>query len=186
MSPITDDEHVNELKERRRARESRPGSTRAAPARIPSAEPARDLLGGLITNAHRRVTRATPPALRTSRTTLWPPRERRPRSRMPVEREPSRLPPSAARRSMSSSDGSRRAHRQMPMSRRRSSGVARKARQIWPLRQRPDAGADPGRPSRQAGRRQGDGGLASSGSRQPSLSPGRPFSWSLSAAVPAG
>jgi hypothetical protein len=50
MSPITDDEHVDELKERRRARESRPGSRRAAPPRIPSAEPARDLLGGLITS----------------------------------------------------------------------------------------------------------------------------------------
>jgi len=51
MSPITDDDHVDELKERRRARESRPGLKRAAPARIPSAEPARDLLGGLITSA---------------------------------------------------------------------------------------------------------------------------------------
>jgi hypothetical protein len=50
MSPITDDEHVDELKERRKARESRPGSRRAAPPRIPSAEPARDLLGGLITS----------------------------------------------------------------------------------------------------------------------------------------
>jgi hypothetical protein len=50
MSPITDDEHVDELKERRRARETRPGSRRATPPRIPSAEPARDLLGGLITN----------------------------------------------------------------------------------------------------------------------------------------
>jgi hypothetical protein len=53
MSPITDDEQVDELKERRRARESRPGSKRAAPARIPSAEPARDLLGGLITSGSR-------------------------------------------------------------------------------------------------------------------------------------
>jgi hypothetical protein len=50
MSPITDDEHVDELKERRKVRESRPGSRRAAPPRIPSAEPARDLLGGLITS----------------------------------------------------------------------------------------------------------------------------------------
>jgi hypothetical protein len=50
MSPITDDEQVDELKERRRARESRPRSKRDAPPRIPSAEPARDLLGGLITN----------------------------------------------------------------------------------------------------------------------------------------
>jgi len=30
MSPITDDEQVDELKERRRARESRPGLKRAA------------------------------------------------------------------------------------------------------------------------------------------------------------
>jgi len=50
MSPITDEEHVDELKERRKARESRPGLRRPAPARIPSAEPARDLLGGLITS----------------------------------------------------------------------------------------------------------------------------------------
>ncbi len=50
MSPITDDEQVDELKERRRARESRPRSNRDAPPRVPSAEPARDLLGGLITN----------------------------------------------------------------------------------------------------------------------------------------
>jgi hypothetical protein len=49
MSPITDDEQVDELKERRRARESRPGSKRETAVRIPSAEPARDLLGGLIT-----------------------------------------------------------------------------------------------------------------------------------------
>lgn len=49
MSPITDDEQVDELKERRRARESRPGLKRS-PVRIPSAEPARDLLGGLITS----------------------------------------------------------------------------------------------------------------------------------------
>jgi len=49
MSPITDDEQVDELKERRRARDSRPGLKRA-PVRIPSAEPARDLLGGLITS----------------------------------------------------------------------------------------------------------------------------------------
>jgi hypothetical protein len=41
---------VDELKERRRARESRPSSKRAAPPRIPPAEPARDLLGGLITS----------------------------------------------------------------------------------------------------------------------------------------
>lgn len=51
MSPITDDDHVDELKERRKARQSRPGLKRPAPARIPSAEPARDLLGGLITSA---------------------------------------------------------------------------------------------------------------------------------------
>jgi hypothetical protein len=51
MSPITDDDHVDELKERRRARQSRPTLERPAPARIPSAEPARDLLGGLITSA---------------------------------------------------------------------------------------------------------------------------------------
>jgi hypothetical protein len=50
MSPITDDEQVDELKERRKARESRPGLKRPAPVRIPSAEPARDLLGGLITS----------------------------------------------------------------------------------------------------------------------------------------
>ena len=50
MSPITDDEQVDELRERRRARESRPGVKRAAPVSIPSAEPARDLLGGLITS----------------------------------------------------------------------------------------------------------------------------------------
>jgi hypothetical protein len=50
MSPITDDEQVDELKERRRARESRPGVKRAAPVSIPFAEPARDLLGGLITS----------------------------------------------------------------------------------------------------------------------------------------
>jgi hypothetical protein len=50
MSPITDDEHVDELKERRKARESRPGLKRSVPVRIPSAEPARDLLGGLITS----------------------------------------------------------------------------------------------------------------------------------------
>lgn len=50
MSPITDDEQVDELKERRRARESRPGLKRGEPARIQFAEPARDLLGGLITS----------------------------------------------------------------------------------------------------------------------------------------
>jgi hypothetical protein len=50
MSSITDDEQVDELKERRRARASRPAPKREAPVRVPSAEPARDLLGGLITN----------------------------------------------------------------------------------------------------------------------------------------
>jgi hypothetical protein len=49
MSPITDYEQVDELKERRRARQSRPGLKRGVPARIQFAEPARDLLGGLIT-----------------------------------------------------------------------------------------------------------------------------------------
>jgi len=48
MTPITDDEHVDELKERRRARESRPKPNCATPAGIQSAGPARDLLGGLI------------------------------------------------------------------------------------------------------------------------------------------
>lgn len=51
MSPITEDDHVDELKERRRARQARPGLKRPTPASVPSAEPARDLLGGLITSA---------------------------------------------------------------------------------------------------------------------------------------
>ena len=54
MSPITDDEQVDELKQRRTARGSR--SARKPPApRVSSADPARDLLDGLITNGAPEV-----------------------------------------------------------------------------------------------------------------------------------
>jgi hypothetical protein len=55
MPPITHDEQVDELKQRRTARGSRSPRKSEAPPRSSSAEPARDLLGGLITNGAPEV-----------------------------------------------------------------------------------------------------------------------------------
>ena len=134
MSPITDDEQVDELKERRRARESRPGSKRETAVRIPSAEPARDLLGGLITtgapeNGEESSASAqhAAPATRAGGAVGIG---------APVKNRQDRPALSAARRSTSSSEGSRRAHRRTPTSRRRSSNVVRKALQTCRLHRR--------------------------------------------------